>query len=126
MKHALLSTLFVVGIFIFAAGSAFAQTSTVAGEWDGEFNTPGGSRPFKFVLAVEGEKLTGAAKRPNGDVPITGTIKDDVINFQYTISYNGNDVTMFFSGKVAADAMGGTISFNGQTEETWTARRSAN
>ena len=121
MKKVLLSTLFAVLLF---ASAAIAQTS-VAGEWDGSFNTPGGARPFKFVLVVDGEKLTGTAKRASGDVPLTGTIKGDLINFSYTINYGGNDLTLSYSGKVTGDTMGGTISFGGQAEETWSAKRAA-
>jgi len=121
MKKSFLSTLFVVALIV---SSAFGQTS-VAGDWDGSFNTPGGARPFKLVLKVDGEKLTGTAKRASGDVPITGTIKGDVINFSYTINYGGNDLTLIYSGKVAGDAMSGTVSFGGNAEESWSAKRAA-
>ena len=113
--------LFVVALLV---SSAFGQTS-VAGDWDGSFNTPGGARPFKIVLKVDGEKLSGTAKRSSGDVPITGTIKGDVINFSYTINYGGNDLTLIYSGKVAGDSMSGTVSFGGNAEETWSAKRTA-
>lgn len=117
---------FVIALFAFvlSVGVGVAQTS-VAGEWGGSFNTPGGARPFKLVLVVDGEKLTGTAKRPTGDVPITGTIKGDAINFSYTISYGGNDLTLIYSGKVAGDSMSGTVSFGGNAEESWTAKRAA-
>lgn len=120
MNKALLSVVFVALFAIAALG----QTS-VAGDWDGSFNTPGGARPFKLVLKVDGEKLTGTAKRASGDVPITGTIKGDVINFSYTINYGGNDLTLMYSGKVAGDAMSGTVSFGGNAEESWSAKRAA-
>jgi hypothetical protein len=124
MKNYILSALFLLGSAFIFAGGASAQSS-VAGEWDGSFNTPGGERPFKFVLVVDGEKLTGTAKRASGDVPLTGTIKGDVINFSYTISYGGHDLALIYSGKVAGDSMSGTISFGGQAEETWSAKRAA-
>ena len=108
-----------------AVGGIFSQTVSVAGEWDGVFNTPGGERPFKFVLEVDGEKLSGLAKRPTGDVPIAGTIKGDDIEFHYTINYGGNDLTMIFSGKVSGDKMSGTVSFSGRAEESWSAARVA-
>lgn len=117
---------FVIALvaLVLSVGVAVAQTS-VAGEWDGSFNTPGGARPFKLTFVVDGEKLTGTAKRPTGDVPITGTIKGDAINFSYTISYGGNDLTLIYSGKVAGDSMSGTVSFGGNAEESWTAKRAA-
>lgn len=119
MKRAFVS-LFAVALL---AIGVLGLNESVAGEWDGAFETPGGARPFKFMLAVDGEKITGTAKRPNGDVPITGTIKGDVINFSYTINYGGNDLTLMFSGKVKGDAMSGTVSFAGRAEEAWSAKR---
>jgi hypothetical protein len=124
MKKIILSSLFVVAFgLVFASGTS-AQNS-VAGEWDGSFNTPGGARPFKLVLVVDGEKLTGTAKRSSGDIPITGTIKGDAINFSYTINYGGNNLTLIYSGKVSGDSMNGTVSFGGNAEETWSAKRAA-
>lgn len=120
MNKAFLSIVFVA-LFAIAAS---AQTS-VAGDWDGSFNTPGGARPFKLILKVDGEKLSGTVKRTAGDVALTGTIKGDVINFSYTISYGGNDLTLIYSGKVAGDSMSGTVSFGGNAEESWSAKRAA-
>lgn len=125
MKKGLISALFIIGFVIIGVGISNAQTPSVAGEWNGEFNTPGGARPFKLVFEVDGEKLTGKAVRSSGDVPVTGTIKGDKIEFSYTINYGGNNLTMFFTGKVTGDSMGGNISFGGQADESWTAKRAA-
>lgn len=124
MKNYLLSALFVLGLGLVFAGSSSAQTS-VTGDWDGSFNTPGGARPFKLVLKADGDKLSGTVKRASGDVALTGTIKGDVINFSYTINYGGNDLTLIYSGKVTGDAMSGSVSFGGNAEETWSAKRAA-
>ncbi|HCA57061.1 MAG TPA: hypothetical protein DEP46_03650 [Blastocatellia bacterium] len=121
MKRALFLSLLVLGML---ATGAQAQTS-VAGDWDVVYSTPGGPRPFKLVLAVDGEKLSGTAKRPNGDVPVTGTIKGNDITFSYTIVYGGNELTLTFSGKVDGDAMAGNVSFSGRVEEPWSAKRAA-
>ena len=108
---------------VFAAGAS-AQKS-VAGDWDATFNTPGGPIPLGLVFKVDGEKLTGTAKRSRGDVALTGTVKGDDITFAYTIDYNGNAVTLTFTGKVKGDTMGGTVSFNGEAEDEWSAKRAA-
>ena len=119
MKNKTFLSIVFVALFAIAAS---AQTS-VAGDWDGSFNTPGGARPVKFVFKVDGEKLSGTVKRAAGDVALTGTIKGDVISFSYTINYGGNDLTLLYSGKVAGDEMSGTVSFGGNAEETWSAKR---
>jgi hypothetical protein len=74
---------------------------------------------------VDGEKLTGTAKRSSGDVPVSGTIKGSDISFSYTISYNGNAVTLSYTGKVNGDSMSGTVMFNENTSEEWSAKRAA-
>lgn len=122
MRKAILLAFLALGMFFSAAATISAQKS-VAGEWDGALNTPGGPRPFKLVFQVDGEKLTGTAKRSSGDVPVTGTIKGDVITFEYTVSYNDNALTLSFSGKVTGDNMSGTVSFGGNAEDTWSAKR---
>jgi len=121
MNKAFVLTVFAIALLV---STALGQIS-VAGDWDGSFNTPGGARPFKMILKVDGEKLSGTVKRASGDVALTGTIKGDVISFSYTINYGGNDLTLTYSGKVAGDSMSGTISFGGQAEETWSAKRLA-
>lgn len=125
MKRVIFSTFFAISVIVLGAGIAFAQKATVAGEWDAVYNTPGGPRAFKLVFKVDGEKLTGTAKRSNGDVPLEGTVKGDDISFNYTIDYNGNAVTLSFTGKVKGDAMGGTVMFNENASDEWSAKRAA-
>ena len=124
MKKVILVGFFVIGFAIVFAGQAAAQKS-IAGEWDAVFNTPGGPLPLGLIFKVDGEKLTGTAKRSRGNVPLTGTIKGDDITFSYTIEYNGNSVTLTFSGKVKGDSMGGTVSFNDSASDEWSAKRAA-
>ncbi len=122
MRKLFLVAFLLVGLF---AVTASAQSKSVAGEWDGAFETPGGDRPFKVVLKVDGDKVTGTAKRSSGDVPLQGTIKGKDITFSYTISYNGNNLTMSFAGTVDGDKMTGSVSFGGNADAPWTARRVA-
>jgi len=124
MKKAIFGTFFSIALALVFVCSASAQKS-VEGEWDGSLNTPGGARPVKLVFKVDGEKLTGTAKRSNGDVPLAGTIKGSDIAFSYTVNYNGNDLTLTFTGKVSGDNISGTVSFGGQAEDSWSAKRAA-
>jgi len=124
MKQLFSTTFLVLGIVLILGGAVLAQKS-VAGEWDAQFSTPGGAQGLKLILKVDGEKLTGTAKRSRGDVPITGTIKGDDISFAYTVEYNGNAMTISFSGKVKGDTMSGTVSFNDQASDNWSAKRAA-
>jgi hypothetical protein len=124
MKKSLLYVVAVVSLTVLFSVGAVAQKS-VEGEWDAVFNTPGGPRPFKLVLKVDGERLTGTAKRPSGDVPVAGTIKGIDISFNYSISYNGNTVTLNYTGKVSGDSMSGTVMFNENASDEWSAKRTS-
>jgi len=122
MKRVFITSIFAIGLFLLAAAATSAQTS-VAGEWDATMSTPGGPIPIKLIFKVDGEKLTGTAKRARGDVPLQGTVKGDVINFSYNVDYNGNQLTLGFIGKVTGDTIAGTVSFGGQAEDDWGAKR---
>ena len=122
MKRVFITSIFAFGLAFLGAASISAQTS-VAGNWDATMSTPGGPVPVTLVFKVDGDKLSGTAKRSRGDVPLTGTIKGEDITFSYTIDYNGNAVTISFTGKVKGDSMGGTVYFNESTSDEWSAKR---
>lgn len=120
MKKAIFLSFFAVALLI-SAQNASAQSS-VAGNWDAMMNTPGGSVPLKLIFVVDGEKLTGTAKRSRGDVALVGTVKGSDIAFSYTIDYNGNPFTVNFAGKVDGDKINGVVTM-GSTDESWSATR---
>jgi hypothetical protein len=121
MKRIVSMLAVLLGLFLAGAANA-APAVSVDGEWDVVYNTPGGPRNFKLVLNVDGEKLSGTAKRPAGDVPVEGTIKGESISFAFTIIYGGNPLTLSFSGRVSGDKMSGTVII-GSTQEDWSASR---
>lgn len=125
MKRTLISVVFVLGMVLLGSSIVAAQSSSVAGEWDASYDTPGGPKPFKLVFKVDGEKLSGTVIRNDGELPLSGTVKGDAISFDYTITYNGHDLSLYFAGKVTGDTMGGTVSFGGNGDGEWTAKRAA-
>ncbi len=123
MKKLMIIAVMTAGLFLTGAGQIFAQSKSVAGEWDAAMETPGGVRNFKIVFKVDGEKLTGTVKRSDGDLPLQGTVKGADLSFAYTIQYNGHDLEMDMTGKVTGDAISGSVSFGGQGDATWSAKR---
>ena len=123
MKKLMIVAIMATGIFLMAAGQVSAQAKSVAGEWDAAMETPGGARNFKIIFKVDGEKLTGTVKRADGDLPLQGTVKGSDLSFAYTIQYNGHDLEMDMTGKATGDAISGSVSFGGQGDATWTAKR---
>jgi len=112
--------LILVSLFAF---SNVAAAQSISGEWDASMSTPAGAREFKVVFKQEGEKLTGVIKREAGDAPLTGTIKGDVVQFSYTIDYNGNSLTLTMTTKLDGNTIKGTVSFGGQAEDEFSATR---
>jgi hypothetical protein len=122
MKKLFLLSIAAIGLILIGTGDLAARSNSVDGEWDAVYDTPGGTRPVKLVFKTDGEKLTGTAKRPSSDVPVSGTLKGDAITFSYTIVYGGNELTLTFNGKVTGDKMAGTVII-GSTEDNWSATR---
>lgn len=126
-----------LGVGVIAAGSALSanpliearhggiQAVDIAGEWDVAMNTPGGTSNFKVIFKVDGEKITGEVRRASGTLPITGTIKGSDLQFAYAVRYNDNDVVVTLTGKVSGNRMGGSVDFNGNAQDEWSATRTA-
>jgi hypothetical protein len=106
-----------------AALTPAATAQSIAGEWDAAMSTPGGVRNFKIVFQVSGDTLTGTVKRATGDVPLSGTIKGNVVKFSYTIDYNGNNLVLTMTATVDGDTMKGTVDFGGAAEDEFSAKR---
>ena len=123
MKRLIIMAVMALGLIFVGAGQMAAQSSLIAGEWDAAMNTPGGVRNFKIIFKVDGEKVTGTVKRADGDLPLQGTIKGSDLNFAYAIQYNGHDLVLTLTGKVAGDAINGSVSFGGQADDEWSAKR---
>lgn len=113
--------------FALAACAAVSPASaqSVAGEWNASMDTPGGMREFKIVFQVKGDSLSGTVKRPSGDVPLSGTIKGNAVNFAYTIEYGGSPLVLTVTAALDGDTMKGSIDLGGAAEEAFSAKRAA-
>src|SRR2546428_3528728 len=107
------------------AVSATAQAPNVTGDWDVTINSPQGARPAKASFKQEGEKLTGAMKRPGGDLPLEGTVKGKEIKFKYTVKFQDQDLVITLAGNVDGDAMKGDADFGGLALGDWNAKRAS-
>jgi opacity protein-like surface antigen len=88
--------------FVTLALQAFA--ADVAGQWTATFNTQIGEQHYTYTFKVDGEKLTGTAKNDMGSTEIAnGTIKGDDISFVENLDFNGNQIVITYTGKIAGD-----------------------
>lgn len=78
----------------------------VTGTWRSDFDSPVGHQDYTFVLLQDGTKLTGKANSVVGDRKREtdlreGKVNGDQISFVEMLSFQGNDIPIAYSGKVA-------------------------
>ena len=84
------------------AGVAFA--ADIDGTWTATFDTQIGEQHYTYTFKADGEKLTGTAKNDWGERPIEdGTIKGDDIAFTENIEFQGQKITIKYTGKLSGD-----------------------
>jgi hypothetical protein len=68
--------------------------------------------PVKAICVIkqEGTALTGnCSDGTNPPLPLTGEAKDGKISFQYVVDYQGQPLTIVYSGTLTATEIKGTI-----------------
>jgi len=88
--------------------SAVATVATVAGTWQGQFDTQIGTQKYTYEFKVDGTNLTGTAvgisdNGTNSSTLTEGKIIQDAVSFVEPLSFGGNDIRIEYSGKVSGD-----------------------
>lgn len=103
-----------------AAPAAAASSSSAAGaKWDLTFTSPVGDFPVNLTIKQDGNNLSGTAKMGGPspqEVPMTGTLKDGVLDFKFVIKYEGNDLPIMSKGKVNGSEVSGTVDYGGMAQ----------
>ena len=108
-----MKTIAVALVAMFAVvGLVSAQAVDVTGRWDVSFNTQQGQLPASLSISKEGDKLVGMLSSQQGDTPISAEVKDKA-------------VTIYMSGTVSGETMGGSVDFGGRGTAEWSAKRAA-
>ena len=94
--------------------TALLCAAGIDGAWKADYTTPDGTaRTSTFHFKADGDKLTGKVVSPMGEAEIKdGTVKGDDIAFSITRSFNGNDFTLKYTGKVSGDELKLKVNFN--------------
>ncbi|MBL9166171.1 MAG: esterase family protein [Verrucomicrobiales bacterium] len=100
------------------------------GTWKSEFNTQIGVQKYTFVLKQEGTKLSGKAHSEIGDQKKESELTDtkvdgDKISFVELLNYQGNDLRITYSGKLAGNDIQFTRAVGDFAKEELTAKRDA-
>jgi hypothetical protein len=90
------------------AGPAWSADSTVAGKWQGEFDSQIGVQKYTYEFKVNGTNLTGRAigirdEGTNNVAIAEGKIVKDDISFVEPLKFDDNDVRIEYTGKVSGD-----------------------
>lgn len=90
-------------IFLACALAALLSAADVDGIWKAEYTTPDGTqRQSAFHLKASGSRLEGKVVSAMGEAPIQdGTINGEDIAFSVVRNFNGNEMVLKYSGKVA-------------------------
>lgn len=103
-----------------------ATAATMAGKWLVSLTTANG--PLESGLEMKADpkdpkKLSGTITSQMGNATHEGEVVDGKLTFWFTMSANGSDVSVTFTGTMQKDgSLAGTLSF-GQGEIPWTAVR---
>ncbi len=108
---------------MFVPAAMAADTANVSGEWDLSVETPNGTGTPSVTFKQDGENLTGTYKGRFGESQLKGTIKGNEFTFSVTISIQGQDLVLDYSGTVDGDSMKGKAKFGDYGEGNFTGKR---
>ncbi len=97
-----------------------ALAADVTGTWIMMVRTSAGSGSPTFTLTQKAGVITGTYKGQLGEAPVTGTIKDDEVSWQFNVEAQGVPFTITYTGKVSGKAISGKVTLGQFGEGTFT------
>lgn len=92
----------VVAVVVMSGVSAFA--ADIDGTWTSTFDTQIGEQHYTYNFKADGEKLTGTAKNDFGETKIEdGVVKGADVSFTENLEFNGQKITIKYTGKINGD-----------------------
>jgi hypothetical protein len=100
-----------------------ALAADVSGNWNLTVESPRGTQNPTMVLTQKGEEVTGTYKGARGEMPVKGTCKGNDLKLAYTVSMQGNEMTINYEGVVAGDTITGKVVMGQMGEAKFTAKK---
>ena len=102
-----------------------AAKTDLTGTWNVTVELPNMTANPTIVLKQESEKITGDyVSAQYGKFPITGTLKGADVNFSFTMSIEGNGLTVTYAGAVDKDGgIKGSVTYGDMMSGTFFAAR---
>jgi L-seryl-tRNA(Ser) seleniumtransferase len=95
----------------------------VSGAWQVEIQFVAARSTHRLQLLQNGSRLTGSHQGEFATRDITGTISGDTVTLSSNLAARGDTAPFRFTGKVAGDAITGTLDLGEYLGATWTAAR---
>ncbi|HWE85595.1 MAG TPA: hypothetical protein VG267_11670 [Terracidiphilus sp.] len=113
-----------LALLLVSFGAITALAADVTGKWSGTVTTPRGDQQITFNFKVDGAALSGTVTTPRGGTDITdGKVDGANISFTQKVSFNGNDMTINYTGKVDGDSIKFTRTVGDRPAVEFTATR---
>ena len=110
-------------VALLASGQLRAQGTNVTGEWLFNVTTDQGGGTPTITFKQDGEKLTGKYVGQLGAADLTGTLKENAIQFTFTVDVQGQQAPVTYKGTVEKNTMKGTLDIAGMVNGTFTATK---
>ena len=110
-------------VALLASGQLRAQGKNVTGEWLFNVTTDQGGGTPTITFKQDGEKLTGKYVGQLGAADLTGTLKENAIQFTFTVDVQGQQAPVTYKGTVEKNTMKGTLDIAGMVNGTFTATK---
>lgn len=115
---------FLMTLSAVALAAVTALAADVSGTWKVEGEVYATPVKFSSALKQQGAELSGTATFEDGKaVPVTGSVKDKAVSFEFDTEHEGTAYHLVFTGTLGDDgAVKGTIAVAG-VEGTFTATK---
>jgi hypothetical protein len=114
-------------LFVLLVVTPFAQGAAptdVIGEWDFTTVSPVGENTNTVEFRKDGEAVKAFAKGPQGERPYDSTLVDGTkLTLVLTIDFQGQPMTITYSGTIADKSINGSADFGGLAMGTFSATR---
>lgn len=120
MKHLVAA---LASALVLALAVAVVSAADISGTWNVDGDVVGNPVKFACALKQAGEKLSGTATMQGKEIPMTGSVKGQVVTFQFDVDHEGSTYTNVFTGKLGdSGILEGKIEVGG-VEGTFTAKK---
>ena len=93
----------LLAFLLLAALPMVAADRSLTGSWKISINVAGESHEAACTFQQDNGKLTGTCKGESGEGPLTGQVDGEKITFQHQVPYNGDTLTLSYTGTFSSD-----------------------